>query len=62
MSDLAPTIRERYDHVLGTIAGAARKARRPPESVRLVVVTKLQPVSVIRAAIVSAVARNAEYG
>jgi pyridoxal phosphate enzyme (YggS family) len=51
MSDLAPTIRERYDHVLGTIAGAARKARRPPESVRLVVVTKLQPVSVIRAAI-----------
>ena len=37
--------------VLDSIAASARKAGRAPESVRLVVVTKTQPVEVIEAAI-----------
>jgi len=51
MSDSSRTIQQRYEHVLGTIAEATRKAGRAPETVRLVVVTKLQPVPVIQAAI-----------
>jgi pyridoxal phosphate enzyme (YggS family) len=51
MSDLASAIHERYVRVLDTIAAAARKAGRAPESVRLVVVTKSQPLEVARAAI-----------
>jgi PLP dependent protein len=50
MSDLAARIRERYLRVLDSIAASARRAGRPPESVRLVVVTKMQPVEVIEAA------------
>jgi hypothetical protein len=51
MSDLASAIRERYLRVLDTIAASARKAGRAPESVRLVVVTKTQPLEIIKAAI-----------
>jgi len=51
MSDMAQAIGERYRRVSDTIAEAARKAGRPPESVRLVVVTKLQPIPVVQAAI-----------
>ncbi len=51
MSDLVSSIQIRYQKTLDTIAAAARKAGREPESVRLVVVTKLQPVEVVRAAI-----------
>ncbi len=51
MSDLTSSIRERYLRTLDMIATAARKAGRTPESVQLVVVTKLQPVDVIEAAI-----------
>ena len=51
MSDLVSTIRERYLKVLDTISISANKHRRAPESVRLVVVTKLQPPEVILAAI-----------
>jgi pyridoxal phosphate enzyme (YggS family) len=51
MSESPATIRDRYLKVLGTVADAARKAGRSPESVRLVVVTKLQPVPVIQAAV-----------
>jgi PLP dependent protein len=51
MSDLASSIRQRYLQTLDTIAASARKAGREPESVRLVVVTKLQPIEVVEAAI-----------
>jgi pyridoxal phosphate enzyme (YggS family) len=51
MSNLVSSIRERYQKTLDTIATSARKAGRDPESVRLVVVTKLQPLEVVQAAI-----------
>jgi pyridoxal phosphate enzyme (YggS family) len=51
MSDMARSVEERYRRVSDALAEAARKAGRRPESVRLVVVTKLQPVPVIHAAI-----------
>jgi pyridoxal phosphate enzyme (YggS family) len=51
MSELARSIRQRYLQTLDTIAGAARSAGRMPESVKLVVVTKTQPLEVVRAAI-----------
>jgi PLP dependent protein len=51
MSDLVASIRERYLMTLDSIASAAKKAGRAPGSVRLVVVTKSQPIEIVRAAI-----------
>ncbi|MBE0670298.1 MAG: YggS family pyridoxal phosphate-dependent enzyme [Anaerolineales bacterium] len=51
MSELIQSIRERYLAVLDRIAVAAKSAGRDPESVKLVVVTKSQPVELVRAAI-----------
>ena len=51
MAEPVDSIRQRYLGTLGVIATSARKAGRPPESVRLVVVTKTQPVPVIEAAL-----------
>jgi PLP dependent protein len=51
MPDLTSSIRARYEKVLDTISASAHKSKRAPESVRLVVVTKLQPPEVIQAAI-----------
>src|SRR5215207_8018138 len=51
MSDLVSSIRENYQLVLDQIASAARRSQRDPKDVRLVVVTKSQPVEVVRAAI-----------
>jgi PLP dependent protein len=51
MVDLISSIRERYEKVLDTISISAHKGRRAPESARLVVVTKLQPLEIIQAAI-----------
>lgn len=51
MSELVNSIRERYLGTLDRIASAAKKAGRSPEAVKLVVVTKAQPVEVARAAI-----------
>ena len=51
MSDLVQSIRERYLQTLDNIASAAHSAGRPPESVKLVVVTKTQPIEIVRAAI-----------
>ncbi len=51
MTDLPATIRERYLRVCETIAAAAQRGGRSGEDVRLVVVTKLQPVEMVRAAI-----------
>ena len=51
MSDLVSSIRECYQKTVDVISASARKVGRDPESVRLVVVTKLQPIEVIEAAI-----------
>lgn len=51
MSNLVKSIRERYLSTLEKISDAANTAGRDPESVKLVVVTKAQPVEVARAAI-----------
>jgi len=51
MSDLVGSIRENYLHTLDQIATSARKSGRAPESIRLVVVTKSQPLEVVQAAI-----------
>ena len=50
MSDLVSSIRENYQQVLDQIASAARKSQRDPKDVRLVVVTKSQPLEVVQAA------------
>jgi len=50
-SALAAAIRQRHAQVLEKIRAAARRAGRPSEEVRLVVVTKTQPVSIVEAAI-----------
>ncbi len=51
MNNLVKSIRERYLQTLDKIAIAARSVGRDPESIKLVVVTKAQPVEVVRAAI-----------
>ncbi len=51
MFNLVSTIRENYQKTLDAIAVSARKVGRDPDSVRLVVVTKLQPIEVVEAAI-----------
>jgi pyridoxal phosphate enzyme (YggS family) len=43
-------INENYQRVTGGMASAARRVNRNPESIRLVVVTKLQPVELVEAA------------
>jgi pyridoxal phosphate enzyme (YggS family) len=48
---LLSSIRERYQRALGQIAEAASRSGRAPDAVRLVVVTKSQPLEVVRAAI-----------
>jgi pyridoxal phosphate enzyme (YggS family) len=51
MSDIVSFIRENYLYTLDQIAAAARKSSRNPAEIKLVVVTKSQPVEVARAAI-----------
>ncbi|HVF25795.1 MAG TPA: YggS family pyridoxal phosphate-dependent enzyme [Anaerolineales bacterium] len=51
MNSLVTSIRERYQSTLDQIAEAARKSDRAPAEIRLVVVTKSQPVEVAEAAI-----------
>jgi len=51
MSDLVSSIRENYLYTLDQIATAAHKSNRKPEEIKLVVVTKSQPVGVAQAAI-----------
>lgn len=51
MSELVSSIREKYLYTLDQIASAARKSGRDPDQVRLVVVTKSQPLEVAQAAI-----------
>ncbi|MCI0552721.1 MAG: YggS family pyridoxal phosphate-dependent enzyme [Anaerolineae bacterium] len=51
MTELIASIRERYEYTLDQIAEAAQKSNRNPQDIRLVVVTKSQPVDVVQAAI-----------
>jgi pyridoxal phosphate enzyme (YggS family) len=51
MPDLVAVIRERYLHTLDQITIAARSAGRDPREIRLVVVTKSQPLEVVQAAL-----------
>jgi pyridoxal phosphate enzyme (YggS family) len=51
MAELVAAIRERYLHTLDQIKTAARRAGRDPHEIRLVVVTKSQPLEVVRAAL-----------
>ncbi|MGA2491235.1 MAG: YggS family pyridoxal phosphate-dependent enzyme [Anaerolineales bacterium] len=48
---LTASIRERYQHTLAQIAEAAAGCGRAPEAVRLVVVSKSQPLQVVQAAV-----------
>jgi pyridoxal phosphate enzyme (YggS family) len=54
-SELTERIRERYGRVRDTVAEHAQKAGRPPDSVRVVVVTKTQPLGVVQAALAAGV-------
>ncbi len=51
MTDLIAAIHERYLQTLEQIEKSARKSNRDPNEIRLVVVTKSQPVEVAQAAI-----------
>jgi PLP dependent protein len=51
MNNTAAAIRENYQRVLDQIADSARRSRRDPGTVRLVVVTKTQPLEIVQAAI-----------
>ena len=51
MPDLVRSIREKYQFTLDQIAEAARKSSRDPNEIRLVVVTKSQPLEVVQAAV-----------
>ena len=51
MSDLVTSIRENYLHTLDQIAISAGKSGRSPADIRLVVVTKSQPLEVVQAAV-----------
>lgn len=51
MSDLVASIREKYQSTLDQIAASALKVNRDPDEIRLVVVTKSQPLEVVQAAI-----------
>ena len=51
MNDSVASIRENYLRVLDQIAEAARRSGREAEEIRLVVVTKTQPLEVVKAAI-----------
>jgi PLP dependent protein len=51
MADLVASIRENHLYVLDQIADAARRSGRRANEIRLVVVTKTQPVEIIQAAV-----------
>ncbi len=51
MTDLVSSIRENYQRVQGQIADAAHRSKRDPSEIRLVVVTKTQPLEIVQAAI-----------
>lgn len=60
MTETAASILDRYMKVLERIAGAARRGGRRAESVGVVVVTKTQPIDMVRAAIEAGATRIGE--
>ncbi len=50
MTGLVTSIHENYQMVLDQIASSARRAHRNPEDIRIVVVTKTQPLEIVQAA------------
>lgn len=50
MTDLVASIRENHERVLDQIATAAKRSNRIPEQIRLIVVTKTQPLEIVQAA------------
>jgi uncharacterized pyridoxal phosphate-containing UPF0001 family protein len=55
MDDLVSSIRENYLKTLHQIADSAHKSKRNSNDVRLVVVTKSQPLEVVQATIAAGV-------
>src|ERR1044071_7912769 len=55
MPDLVSSIRENYQFTLDQIATAAHRSNRDPNEIRLVVVTKSQPMEVAQAAVAAGV-------
>ena len=55
MSDLVSSIRDNYHRVLDQIANAAHRSNRTPDEIRLVVVTKTQPLEIVQAAIAAGI-------
>ena len=51
MTDLVNSIRENHQRVLNQIAESAHRANRNSNEIRLVVVTKTQPIEIVQAAI-----------
>ena len=51
MTDLVASIRTRYLHTLEQISDAAHRVNRDPQDIRLVVVTKSQPLEIVQAAL-----------
>lgn len=51
MTQLVDSIRENYQRVLDQIASAARRSNRSSDEIRLVVVTKTQPIEIVQAAL-----------
>lgn len=57
---LVQSIRQRYQLVCDQVAEAAQRAGRDPASVRLIVVTKAQPLTVVQAAVEAGINRLGE--
>lgn len=57
---LTDTIRQRYRRVWEQIAEAATRVGRDPAAIRLIVVTKAQPLAVIQAAVEAGISRLGE--
>jgi len=51
MLELVTSIRENYEYTLNQMGDAAQKSNRNPNEIRLVVVTKSQPIEIVQAAI-----------
>jgi PLP dependent protein len=51
MTHLVDSIRENYQRVLNEITSAARRSNRRSDEIRLVVVTKTQPIEIVQAAL-----------
>jgi PLP dependent protein len=58
--DLISSIHDRYQHTLARIADTAAGCGRSPEAVRLVVVSKSQPLEVLQAAILAGISTFGE--